>query len=869
MRLPWFLLIRATKDDPPSSRDSPIAYRPATPAQVGRHSGSYFDAAGPWIPHLGHSFIGLKGGRSAHDQEHAFTIGSNLTENPLGSARLDQQFQPNYYKGLFGKPKRGITMPEDIDSNLISVHAPSVNPLNTANFIPVTSSTPSVSSVSQISSEAKQREFARGIFDQHGIRRPPGWFSDDEDLSLLGDRTAGHRRFRRICHVCSSQTWSRTHCPSCKHQLCAKCVCEVPESSEGAHAGFLHNPNHAARLGETRSIRPGIGTPRPGQLAQKIWESSITNDDGQSTGHTTRPHHQGKNDAGLQPEISGSEKRTQQPSGAATSPLSGRSDTLRDRPTRLVKQNSFIIADEQAREPIPESRIVEQSDIQESHYHKCPQRYTDDSCHEISSTKVECDDPMCRATHDGHHPYRHSITCALHRTEEADQCRGSDEGLIASDNASVARLPNPLSNRDTSQSFDHIIHRHYSTVFHHHVEGHLDSGTDHGSHELYTKHEIKSNDEARAPTATTLASPETSAIVGQGRKSKSLETKHVAHSSRRYEHSHGTMGGYAVDRGEAINRNPSSAIIRELGDTTQNKRPIPRGLVLSPPPWLKTPSKDAGDARSRLRRVVAETHGNVQGSRAASLRERVRHPKSPAYDRESQFHLIRTSAPSPLTALHITQHQRPGSWLHHSSEHVYLRASRKLSTHSARTLSASQCDHSPAVHREAPSHHRRRSAHLQDETVRPESRYTDNQENAHAISENERYPSSSMGRISHSPLQPRQILINVDESTTSERHTPALASDFEIHRPSPIVPPNHDCNWKDRYLALAAEIRLLKAELSTRASLAIRDDNYTREAGEDIANHDDDLGIEGVTIIMHLRGRDDLVINTDLTQEPD
>lgn len=70
-------------------------------------------------------------------------------------------------------------------------------------------------------------------------------------------------------------------------------------------------------------------------------------------------------------------------------------------------------------------------------------------------------------------------------------------------------------------------------------------------------------------------------------------------------------------------------------------------------------------------------------------------------------------------------------------------------------------------------------------------------------------------------------------------------------------------------MALAAEIRLLKAELSTRASLAIRNADYTGEGGENGVNDDDDLGIEGVTIIMHLRGRDDLVINTDLTRDPD
>ena len=38
--------------------------------------------------------------------------------------------------------------------------------------------------------------------------------------------------------------------------------------------------------------------------------------------------------------------------------------------------------------------------------------------------------------------------------------------------------------------------------------------------------------------------------------------------------------------------------------------------------------------------------------------------------------------------------------------------------------------------------------------------------------------------------------------------------------------------------------------------------------GETLARHDcDEFGIEGLTIVLHMRGKDDLVINTDLEKE--
>lgn len=51
-------------------------------------------------------------------------------------------------------------------------------------------------------------------------------------------------------------------------------------------------------------------------------------------------------------------------------------------------------------------------------------------------------------------------------------------------------------------------------------------------------------------------------------------------------------------------------------------------------------------------------------------------------------------------------------------------------------------------------------------------------------------------------------------------------------------PREHECEWKEKYNTLKSEA--------------------------DMQRQPDDIGLEGLTIVLHMKGRDDLVINTDL-----
>ncbi|GKT47884.1 uncharacterized protein ColSpa_08065 [Colletotrichum spaethianum] len=78
------------------------------------------------------------------------------------------------------------------------------------------------------------------------------------------------------------------------------------------------------------------------------------------------------------------------------------------------------------------------------------------------------------------------------------------------------------------------------------------------------------------------------------------------------------------------------------------------------------------------------------------------------------------------------------------------------------------------------------------------------------------------------------------------------------------MPPNHTCSWKERYLNLTAEVRQLKAEIVSQER---RNSSDRVDVGVNVSSDDNcDLGVEGLTIVMHLKGKDDLIINTDLTQ---
>ncbi|KAI8966744.1 hypothetical protein F5Y11DRAFT_354108 [Daldinia sp. FL1419] len=744
-------------------------------------------------------------------------IASNSTKNIQRPAKSCQRYRPNHSSDFAASsPRHDITGPSTrlyypsafddlISPSNLTPPLSAIRSLGTPQYIPIPSRTSSVSTISQASyptTEVKQRQSARELFEQHGIRRPPGWFSDDEDLSLLGDRTAGPRRFCRICHVCSARTWSRTRCLSCQHRLCEKCLCEVPKNTEKEHRAFSHNTSHVTRQDEARHIKPASPTPKPVQSPDRTSNN-------RSTLHAI---------PGLQLEASGNvdNEESVQPVALATA------NTI---PERLDSPRDFLTR--------PERPLATR------HYHcKESQLHMHSTGHEVSSTRVECDNPMCRATHAGHYPYRHSITCALHRSEELERCRGSPREFQGIQSKEVTLQPST----DT-------IHRRYIT-----------GNANHGTRHLHCS---RVDEAANEPGHS---------ITGQAQEFKSTETECASYINQGYRDSRDIISNYATTEDDVTGRVHTSNAAGAIKRDARSRRPLPKSRVFSPPPWLQAPSKEAGDARSRLRHIEVRNHGHrLHISVTSSEEERVDHSRSPVHGLNPER--------DPSTML--TENQQASLHRRCRSTHLQFDNNR----YSQNMYHSPPSAHSDISHSPHDPENPKRSYSFVHEQSRIKSGHTEiahgyRPDDTHTIRGNGHSPLSTATRASHSPLQPRQILRDINESVTFRkggsvleaegRRTPnstsGETSGFEVHHPNPIAPPNHDCSWKERYLALTAEVRLLKAELSTRNSLRGTDFNYTRQAAENIGD-EDDLGIEGVTIVMHLRGRDDLVINTDLTRE--
>ncbi|KAI1268527.1 hypothetical protein F5Y18DRAFT_423887 [Xylariaceae sp. FL1019] len=131
-------------------------------------------------------------------------------------------------------------------------------------------------------------------------------------------------------------------------------------------------------------------------------------------------------------------------------------------------------------------------------------------------------------------------------------------------------------------------------------------------------------------------------------------------------------------------------------------------------------------------------------------------------------------------------------------------------------------------------------------------------------------PSSFADDSIGGPLQPMRLHQRSGGAMASGLHSHTdreqnMASSFSqyygsgIAIPTPIAPSDHECFWRERYLTLTAETRQLKAEMSTMAPIRSADP-LPREQHDD-----DDFGLRAVTTILHIKDKDDIVINADLS----
>lgn len=104
--------------------------------------------------------------------------------------------------------------------------------------------------------------------------------------------------------------------------------------------------------------------------------------------------------------------------------------------------------------------------------------------------------------------------------------------------------------------------------------------------------------------------------------------------------------------------------------------------------------------------------------------------------------------------------------------------------------------------------------------------------------------------------------------TSSQQYTP------KSRKPAAARDGEHQCEWKDKYNTLKTEIEDGRQVKDAGVAKVGQDhqcdwkEKYLALESEVAADQGQqgDLGLEGLTIVLHMRGKDDLVINTDLRE---
>ncbi|KAI0802580.1 hypothetical protein GGR55DRAFT_416937 [Xylaria sp. FL0064] len=468
---------------------------------------------------------------------------------------------------------------------------------------------------------------ARDMFTQYGISRPSSWLSDIEDLSLSGDGNASPRRHCRHCHICSAQTWTPTHCSSCGHRLCERCSCEVSGGTPHAHADYSHHQSHTTTRDESQDINASRSNLDSGQnlrQQQGITDSTfnsqhegkINTQRNRSSRYRTDSSWLSRDDEhGVRTTLSGNSTPIMRDSSHKREERYGQ---VQSRPQQLIEKNPFLFRDRKSRERETESDI---------------------SSH--SANRVECDDPVCRATHAGHHPFRHSVSCPKHQSEQKSPALHGDSAPGGPTLAEA--FENPALDTNLPPEQPHTVHRHHSAGFHssQHIAEHLSSAVGHNAYDL-VKERKKRNIQPASSSKTSIKpglyiEPLTKAksVTGVGSFQWSpdpIGPGHPARSGngRRSPATKATTNG----PNRRLSRNTSEKITHEVRDTMPGEASVhgepidvyndsnvslhnsepPKFRLASTPSWLRNPTKKAADATAPLHHINTKSHGTHERS---------------------------------------------------------------------------------------------------------------------------------------------------------------------------------------------------------------------------------------------------------------
>ncbi|QPH02232.1 hypothetical protein C2857_006440 [Epichloe festucae Fl1] len=288
--------------------------------------------------------------------------------------------------------------------------------------------------------------------------------------------------------------------------------------------------------------------------------------------------------------------------------------------------------------------------------------------------------------------------------------------------------------------------------------------------------------------------------------------------------------------------------------------PVPQTPFLKPEPWptlrkVGTPPRDGQPStqprppwsRQSLRRV-SSTLGCLQGSREMT--------KSPPYQEESRAEVEDTAQHTPSRFI-------PGATPVSDWRRNLIKPQNTTPNFSPKTTLCESCN--PTDSKRSVSHDEvsERCSHRSGSLVRARDGDFNSED---PFTE----PRLSIRAIEHSLAWKKvqedfeQEVANGEAKVPSSerRRSLTIASNEPARERATTESPPHSCRWRNRYLKLRDEILSSEDMLALYEGSSERKRNGAHHRYEGSAA--DELGIEALTIVVHMRHQDDLVINTDL-----
>jgi hypothetical protein len=331
---------------------------------------------------------------------------------------------------------------------------------------------------SRTASSTEKCQDAMDILEQYGISRPAGWFSDG-DAGTPDQIKQTKAIFSQICHSCGNPLAFERYCSHCGHDSCMKCTGETPGQP------LEHRVLNSSIQYQKHSFIDKIPE-LPTQDEYPEGERSHTT---RTTVDTARRRKLSR--FASEPDTPGTSFRTktqsrQRPRTDQNTLKPTRKKTIAA-PTEIsssVKNNPFFVADRGMKKEAPEPEITTRS-VQVERKPRpsdCVPNRLKSSSPRVSHIEEECSDPGCRATHDGHHPTRHSIGCATWRSLGAQVVEGNDLDMIDTDECKPKEKKHTQSPRDSpsrsklQMKIDQLYHHGQDLHHSQHIMEHLAAG---------------------------------------------------------------------------------------------------------------------------------------------------------------------------------------------------------------------------------------------------------------------------------------------------------------------------------------------------------------------------------------------------------